>query len=91
MSLGGADAVEAGPRWWHAWGRVMGEDDYLPGCWSMVLIGPSGTPPEEVARFAAGRAVSWGEYLGSWDHAPSDAEQDEVTPVEFRDEQEEPA
>lgn len=68
--------------WWHAFGRVR---DDLGGCWQLVIISPSGTPPEEVKRFASGREVSWGDYLTSWDHEPSEAEKDAVTPAVYRD------
>jgi hypothetical protein len=65
--------------WWHAYGAVR-ED--LGGCWQLVVVGPAEKGPE----VAQGMEFSGCPYLASWDHHPSDAEKDEITPEEYRDE-----
>ena len=77
-------AEPSGP-WWHAFGRVR--TDWGGEVWQLTVVSPSGTPPDEVARFAAGREAAWGDYLTSWDHEPTDDEKAAVTPPDYRDEE----
>ena len=66
--------------WWHAYGQVR-ED--LDGCWQLVVVYPSPVPPAQASQWGS---AAWGPWLASWDHAPSDAEKDAITPEEYRDE-----
>lgn len=66
-------------RWWHAYGKVR---DDLGGCWQLVVVGPATAGPDVAAEIE----MSDCPYLTSWDHYPSDAEKDEVTPEDYRDE-----
>jgi hypothetical protein len=52
--------------------------------WQLVVISPSTIPPEQTAADHP-HVDAWGDYLTSWDHEPSDAEKEAVTPEEFRD------
>lgn len=72
--------TSTGP-WWHAFGKVREE---WGGVWQLTVVSPSTTPPAEVAERDTHDA--WGPYLTSWDHEPSDAEKDAVTPEAYRDE-----
>lgn len=65
--------------WWHAFGHVR-ED--IGNVWQLTVISPSPVPPEAAVTMAGG---TWGEYLTSWDHEPSAAEKDAVTPEAYRD------
>lgn len=71
--------TSVGP-WWHAYGMVR--EDW-GGVWQLTVISPSTVPPEIAADLGAD---AWGPYLTSWDHEPTDAEKNEVTPEEYRDE-----
>lgn len=67
------------PTWWHAYGKVR---DDLGGCWQLVVAGPASQGPD-VAKTLD---ISGCPYITSWDHQPSDAEKDAITPEEYRDE-----
>lgn len=76
------DTTETTPTgpWWHAFGRVR---DEWGGIWQLTVVSPSTVAPAEAAALGA---ESWGPYLTSWDHEPTDEEKEAVTPEEFRDE-----
>ena len=64
--------------WWHAYGGVV-ED--FGGCWQLAVYGPGTASPKTASELDG---PSGTRYLASWDHAPSDAEKDEITPEDYR-------
>lgn len=70
-------------RWWHAWSLVR-ED--CGDVHQLTVIGPAEKGPETAETLGLD---AWGRYVGSWDHEPSDAEKDAVTPEEYRHEDDE--
>lgn len=79
-------------RYWHAFGRVREfprTDGEPPDtAHQLTVIGPALASPE-IGRTMA--AESWGEYLTSFDHPPTRREKAELTPEEYRDEEDERA
>jgi len=77
-------------RWWHAYGRVreFERDDGQPAdqAYQLTVIGPAEASPE---RARALGAESWGGYLTSFDHEPSNREKAAITPEEFRETEDE--
>lgn len=77
-------------RWWHAFGRIREfprTDGQPPDlAHQLTVIGPALAGPGQAESMAA---VSWGDYLTSWDHEPSNWEKNAVTPEEFQDSEEE--
>lgn len=67
--------------WWHAYGQVRAD---LGGCWHLVVYGGCTAAPKLAADPNMLAALGHGAYLGSWDHPPTEAEKDEVTPDEYR-------
>ena len=87
--------------WWHAFGRVR--DFAAPGeepaeAWQLTVISPSTTPPDQVtdaiqatdAMAGSTYTESWGPYLTSWDHEPTEADKAALTPPQFRDDEDDP-
>lgn len=81
--------VSGGP-WWHAFGRVreFPRTDGKPAdiAHQLTVVSPSPVPPARAVELAGG---SWGTYLRSWDHEPSNREKEAVIPEEFRQSEEE--
>lgn len=83
------EPVKAIPtRWWHAFGRTREfprEDGQAPDvAHQLTVIGPALAGPDQAESMST---LSWGDYLTSWDHPPSNAEKRAVTPEEFWDEE----
>jgi len=78
------DQPEPSGPWWHAFGRIR--TDWGGEVWQLTVVSPSTVAPAAAAVLAAdGRGG--GDYLTSWDHEPTDAEKNAVTPPDYRDEE----
>jgi hypothetical protein len=84
--------------WWHAYGAAVDglavdPDGHDRPAWVFVVVADSPVPPADPAVRTdydwphAGGAPPAPPlpYLASWDHAPTDAERDAVTPPEYRE------
>lgn len=69
--------------WWHAFGRVVPEGEFLAGSYHLVVAGPGTIAPHLVEEMGKLGEVP---YLASFDHEPTRAERAGLTPEEYRDE-----
>jgi len=68
----------------------MAEGTDYEGCWAAVILGPSHLPPEDAAITTPPDDVTrlGLTYMHTWDHEPSQAEKDALTPAEYLDDDE---
>lgn len=73
--------------WWHAFGGVATSGAWKD-CWALTVLGESTIPPG--GKSADGTVLDENvvlkgclRYLTSWDHEPTEAEKDAITPPEF--------
>lgn len=71
------------PLWWHAFGHVVPEGASQAGEWYLVIAERSDRAPDAEVR-ALELGPNKAPYLASWDHEPSQADKDFVTPQHLR-------
>ena len=71
------------PLWWHAFGTIVPEGQPEAGEWYLVIAERSDRAPDAYVRELKLGPLD-APYLASWDHEPSQADKDFVTPAHLR-------
>lgn len=82
-------APDTAALWWHAFGGLvdLAQDEHgnPAPAWMMVKLCESTRPPGEWLGEPLHHGTSLLSHIGSWDHEPTKAEMNAVTPEEYRD------
>lgn len=83
-----AQAQHEKKLWWHAFGKWIHEIESVDPdtgetgpAWARALVGPTEVPPERAQH----DDLNGMTYLASWDHHPTDDEQDATDPPEVKE------
>ena len=66
-------------RYWHIFGGVIPEGEFLAGCWHTIVAGPSDYAVPPSTELAHGT-----KWLQTLNHKPTDAEVAVHTPEEYQ-------